>query len=134
MLEVLHKELDQDNAKDTAIYTLASIAFYAQIRLGKLVPNKQNTNHFDTSAHPTRKNLAKPHTTHGSSILHLSRMKMEQVKGEDVLLSKQAGITDPINPLANHIACNKIFDKTPIVSYLESWSKCKCITKNSLLK
>ncbi|KAK0196553.1 hypothetical protein F5146DRAFT_922449 [Armillaria mellea] len=72
--------------------------------------------------------------THGSRILHLPQTKIKQVKGENILLSKQLGITDPINAITNHITCNEIGKETPIASYLESQNKCRCITKSSLLK
>ncbi|KAK0235649.1 hypothetical protein EDD85DRAFT_921887 [Armillaria nabsnona] len=94
MLDILHEELDLEEPRDIAIFALATTAFYAQVRLGELVLDRQDKMLFDDKAHPTRKNLAKPHTTHGSRILHLPRTKMEQ----------------------------------------EGRSKCKCITKNMMLK
>ncbi len=134
MLDMLHEELDLEVPKDIAIFALATTAFYAQVRLGELVPDRQDKTLFDAKAHPTGKNLAKPHTIHGSRTLHLPRTKMEQVKGEDVLLSKQNGHTDPIDALNNHIFQNDIQNDTPLASFKEGRSKRKCITKNAMLK
>ncbi|PBK92711.1 hypothetical protein ARMGADRAFT_1104259 [Armillaria gallica] len=134
MLDMLHEELDLEDPRDITIFALATMAFYAQVQLGELVPDRQDKMLFDAKAHPTGKNLAKPHTIHGSRILHLPHTKMEQVKGEDILLSKQNGCTDPIDALNNHIFQNDIQNNTPLASFKEGRSKRKCITKNAMLK
>ncbi|PBL04219.1 hypothetical protein ARMGADRAFT_1041712 [Armillaria gallica] len=134
MLDMLHKELDLEGPKDITIFTLTTTAFYAQVWLGELLSDRQDETLFNAKMHPTGKNLAKPHTIHGSRILHLPCTKMEQVKGEDVLLSKQNGCTDPIDALNNHIFQNSIQNNTPLASFKEGRSKCKCITKNAMLK
>ncbi len=59
---------------------------------------------------------------------------MEQVKREDVLLSKQNGCSDPIEALAKYITHNDIQHDMLIASFKEGHSKCKCITKNMMLK
>ncbi|KAK0439273.1 uncharacterized protein EV420DRAFT_1486411 [Desarmillaria tabescens] len=66
MLKLLHDKLNLQNTFDIAVYTLATMAFYAQIRLGELIPKKQNINAFDAKEQPTGHHLAPPHTTHGS--------------------------------------------------------------------
>ncbi len=134
MLDMLDEELDLEDPKDIAIFALATMAFYAQVWLGELVPDRQDETLFDAKVHPTGKTLVKPHTIHGLRILHLPYTKMEQVEGEDVLLSKQNGHTDPIDALNNHIFQNDIQNDTPLASFKKGRSKRKCITKNVMLK
>ncbi len=78
MITMLHNDLDLFDNTDSAILALATTAFFGQIRLGELFPDAQDIWKFNGKYNPVLKDLAQPHSTHGSHKLHLPWTKMKK--------------------------------------------------------
>ncbi|KAK0431596.1 hypothetical protein EV421DRAFT_1852992 [Armillaria borealis] len=102
----------------SAILALATTAFFGQIRLGELFPDTQNIWKFKGKYNLVLKDLAQPHSAHGSRKLHLPWTKTKKNQGEDVILCKQNGTADPINAMLHHIHKNRLSENSPIASYI----------------
>ncbi len=99
MITALHDELDLFDNMDSVVLALATTAFFGQIRLGELFPSSERLQKFNAKYNPVLKNLACPHSAHGSRMLHLPWTKTKKNRGEDVILCKQNGAADPINAM-----------------------------------
>ncbi|PBK65264.1 hypothetical protein ARMSODRAFT_1052750 [Armillaria solidipes] len=118
MITMLHDDLDLFDNTDSAVLALATTAFFGQIRLGELFPDAQDIRKFKGKYNPVLKDLAQPHSAHGSRKLHLPWTKTKKNRGEDVILCKQNGAADPINAMLHHIHKNRLSENSPIASYI----------------
>lgn len=134
MITMLHDDLDLFDNTDSAILALATTAFFGQIRLGELFPDAQDIRKFNGKYNPVLKDLAQPHSTHGSCKLHLPWTKTKKNRGEDVILCKQNGAADPINAMLHHIHKNRLSENSPIASYIAPNSQRMAMTVKQFLK
>jgi hypothetical protein len=79
-------------------------------------------NGFDLSQIPSSSPIQPSLHPTGSCWLHLPHMKMEQTKGESILLCQQSPDLCPCDSIANHILTNSIHSDFPLFSYLSTSS------------
>ena len=75
MLKDLVSDLDMAAHLDAAIYAVATMAFYGQLRLGEICSNWEVYNTFNCKTLPNLSHLKPPHTPAGSHMLHTSPME-----------------------------------------------------------
>ncbi|KAF5381299.1 hypothetical protein D9615_008401 [Tricholomella constricta] len=102
MLSALSGALNPASPEDICILLVACIAFWGQIRLGELLPNREAL--YDPKKFPSWADLRKPNAS-GSRILHLPHTKLGGTRGEDVIIARQAFL-DPISCLDLHHSVN----------------------------
>ncbi|KAJ7573838.1 hypothetical protein C8J56DRAFT_981098 [Mycena floridula] len=107
------------SALDACIFMVACVAFFCQIRLGELLNSKRDPISFDPEINPTGRHLKPPSTKLGSRILHIPFSKTRLEKGDDVVVARQQGPTDPIAAIDNHFSLNRISPDVPLASYVE---------------
>lgn len=134
MLRILHSELDHTNSLDAAIMAAASLAFYSQLRLGELLPQVEDLKSFDPRLHPVVANIGAAHSAAGSRSLHLPWSKTKRSRGEDVVVARQQGRTDPVGALKHHIRTSKLSSSSPIASYTDSKGRLVGLTKRKFLR
>ncbi|KAF5374531.1 hypothetical protein D9615_009073 [Tricholomella constricta] len=102
MLRVLSHELDPSDPFDCCALFVATTAFWGQIRLGELLPSKED----DATSNlvPCWSHLGVPNAA-GSQILHLPRTKTGGARGESVIITRQSEL-DPITYLQRHRELN----------------------------
>jgi hypothetical protein len=135
MLKDLYHDLDLTAHLDAAIYAVATMAFYGQLRLCEICSDREVYNTFNCKTLPNLSNLKPPHTPAGSRMLHLPWTKVKRNIGEDVAICSQRGVTNPINALHQHIQINMIDDPNiAIASYLTPRGTRKLLTTSKFLK
>jgi hypothetical protein len=130
MLNILDAELDHDDGRDAAVFAGACCSFWGQIRLGEALSETQGS--FIPGRVPLVSNLAPPSTSAGSRILRLPHTKMKGDKGEDTMLCRQRGSSDPINAVENHLHVNNLPPDLPLFSFRRPGGII-CMTKKILL-
>lgn len=102
-LETLADNLNHDNPLDLAIFACACTAFWGQCRLGELLP----VNHsFDPMLLPLRRAIRYSPGNKDTWVLNLPATKTNR-RGQDIILVKQTGKTNPLRALHNHLQKNK---------------------------
>ncbi|KIL57635.1 hypothetical protein M378DRAFT_16142 [Amanita muscaria Koide BX008] len=135
MLEELYTHLDLASHLDAAVFAVATIAFYSQLRVGEICTSKEEYTAFNKATSPSRKHLLPPHTPAGSRMLQLPWTKVKRTKGEEVAVCRQAGITDPIAALERHMQLNEIADDdTALASYCTLRGRRKLLTMSKFVK
>jgi hypothetical protein len=135
MLKELFRDLDLADHLDTAIFVVATMAFYGQLRLGEICSDREVYNTFNCKTLPNFSHLKPPHTVAGSRMLHIPWTKVKRATGEDVAICRQRDITDPIAALHRHLQINVINDPTTaIASYLTTAGTRKLLTTSKFMK
>lgn len=134
MLRLLHKKLDQSVGLDAAVLAVANMSFYGQLRLGEVLPRVESLEKFDGTLQPVMLNLSEPFSAAGSRTIHLPWSKTKKARGEDVVITRQKGRTDPIAALENHMRTNKLSSRHPIASFRDAQGKVKALTKQRFLR
>ncbi|KIL71293.1 hypothetical protein M378DRAFT_64574 [Amanita muscaria Koide BX008] len=135
MLQELHDNLDLADHLDTAVYAIATVAFYGQLRLGEICTSKDEYTAFNRATSPSKKHLKPPHSEAGSRILRLPWTKVKRAKGEEVAICRQLGDTDPIKALDRHMQINEITTgDTALASYSTLQGKRKLLTVSRFMK
>ncbi|KAF5371871.1 hypothetical protein D9615_009520 [Tricholomella constricta] len=83
MLRTLEDALDDSNPFDACVLFVATTAFWAQLRLGELLPTSEKG--FDASGLPSWSSLQPPNRA-GSQVLHLPRTKTSGSSGDTTAL------------------------------------------------
>ncbi|KAF9023809.1 hypothetical protein BDZ89DRAFT_886086, partial [Hymenopellis radicata] len=132
-LEMLATTLDPSDPKDAVVRAMAFVAFYAQARLGELLPTTARIDCFDGRFNPTGVDVGEDVSSLGSKVLHLPWTKVKKEKGEDVLVAAQRGVTDPVTALQDHIFLNDIGEDDPLASYLDKDGKRRILTVREMM-
>lgn len=133
MLVFLVKVLDPKIPLHAAVLAIAFIAFFAQVRLGELLPASSRLEDFDPAFHPTVSCLGKAATANGSHNLHLPWTKTEQEKGEDVFISRQEGAVDPVHATKRTILVNRLEPYHPLASFIDDEGIRRVLTKDMFM-
>ncbi|KAF9027718.1 hypothetical protein BDZ89DRAFT_1256909 [Hymenopellis radicata] len=112
---------------------MAFVAFYAQARLGELLPSSARTDAFDAKFHPVGIDVGEDASEKGTKLLHLPWTKVKKEKGEDVVVTAQRGRTNPVTALKDHIFLNDIGDDDPLASYLDENGVRKILTGRAMM-
>lgn len=132
MLDILEGELDHDGPKDAAVFAAACCAFWGQVRLGELLSNTERS--FRRGRIPTAAHLKPPSTRAGSRILRLPWTKTKGARGDDAMLCRQDGPSDPIRAVENHLSANNIPPDMPLFSHRNKKGELICLTRKKLLR
>jgi len=114
MLSQLIQSLNLQDPLDAAVAACASVAFWAQCRIGELLPTSSSD--LSTVTKPSRSNIRRSKRNTHSLVLFLPRTKTKR-HGEDVVLTSQEGTSDPIMRLHHHIKLNKLNKHLPLFTY-----------------
>ncbi|KAJ7687832.1 hypothetical protein B0H17DRAFT_678235 [Mycena rosella] len=131
MLDILEEELDQNDPKDAAVFASACCAFWGQIRLGEILSTAQGS--FKKGRIPTASDVKKPSTRAGSRRLKLPWTKTKGARGDEAMLCRQNGRSDPIRAVENHLSINDIPRDMPLFSYQNKRGDLVCLTRKKLL-
>lgn len=112
LLEALHDALDLSSPLDSAIWAVASVAFWGQCRLGELLPSSPSK--FDASKFPSR---ASTNFRANRAAIHLPWTKTNKSFGVSIPLPAQFGVSNPATALRNHMAVNSLHSSTPLFCY-----------------
>lgn len=134
MLRMLHMGLDLRDGLDAAVLAIANTSLYGQLRLGEILPRVEKLEKFDGTRQPAVSNLSRPFSAAGSRTIHLPWSKTKRARGEDVVITRQEGRTDPITALENHIRINKLSSHHPIASFRDAQGVRKALTKQRFLR
>ena len=115
MLEILVRELDQENPEDICVLACALAATSGQARLGELLPPSMFIH--DPSRHPSVSDLQPPVTAGGSRALKLPHTKTTGKSGDTIFLCSQNDCTNPNNVIDKHIKINDLPLHYPLFSY-----------------
>lgn len=130
MLEILHEHLDPGSHFDAAVLAGSDSAFWLQARLGELLsPRKCG---FDHTRTPVGRDLFPASSSNGSRRLRFPSTKTSLNAGDEGVLTRQLGPSDPIRSIESHIRLNDVKSEDALFSYLEDGSR-HCLTKNALL-
>lgn len=119
MLELLAIHLDVQDPRDAAVLAAANTAFWALTRLGELIPDSKAT---PLSHLPTRGDLRPVSRSGLSRVIHLPYTKTKRGKGEDVTLTNQSGLANPLPILESHLRINRPSPVDPLFSFREDQS------------
>lgn len=78
MLEDINKGLSRTSGLDICIRAIALLAFFCQLRIGEILPPKQNLNEFDPLHHATFAHIAQSTAQNGACNLHLPWSKTQK--------------------------------------------------------
>ncbi|KAF8320639.1 hypothetical protein F5887DRAFT_904923, partial [Amanita rubescens] len=84
MLKELFNDLDLAGHLDTAVFAVATMAFYGQLRLGEICSDREVYNTFNCKTLPNFSHLKPPHTPAGSRMMRIPWTKVKRAAGEDV--------------------------------------------------
>ena len=136
MLQILAESVDKSSGFDAAVLACSLVAFWGQCRLGELLST--NSRNFSTAYIPALHDLRISRKNSASSvrILHLPRTKVQQVRGEDVILTQQLGGLDPIIALTRHFQLNAAPTAAPLFCYrsTKSGGGLRVLTKAAFLQ
>lgn len=132
-LMMLEEGLDETDPKDIAVMAMASVAFFAQLRLGEILPPTEKPGRFDPRKNPVVGNLGEGLSRKGSRTLHLPWTKTKKEKGEDVVICAQRGKINPVAALEYHIQANELGRDSPLAEYREIKGKRKTLTTRAFM-
>ncbi|KAF5383112.1 hypothetical protein D9615_004838 [Tricholomella constricta] len=129
MLTAILSGLDPACARDSCTVAIACTAFWGQLRLGELLPDREGLLSADRL--PRWRDLHSPNSR-GTRLLHLPQSKTSGYKGEDVVITRQA-TADPIQHLADHGKHIATVDSWPLAWYASSAGSPVALTKRKFL-
>jgi len=130
MLEILVRELDQENTEDICVLACALAATSGQARLGELLPTSMFIH--DPLQHPSVSDLQPPVTVGGSRALKFPHTKMTGNLSDVIFLCSQNDCTDPNSIIDKHIKINQLPLHYPLFSYRYG-DGCAALTKRKFL-
>jgi hypothetical protein len=134
MLEMLETHLSHTDTLDVSVLAAAKTAFWGQCRLAEILsPTATKLPPTSKVLVTLRSHLRPPCTSSGSRMLHLAQTKTKGRKGEDIIICRQYGASDPIEAIRLHLAINVCGDDLPIFSYITA-SGVRFLTRAKLLE
>lgn len=131
MLEVLHLSLDVSQPLYACSLALASVAFWSPSRLGEFCTTSSLS--YDPRHTPARQNLGPMSSMTGSCKIHLPYTKTKRFAGDDVLVMRHDGPSDPMAALRQHLLVNKMPAHIPLFSYWHE-GRWRCLTKRTFME
>lgn len=130
---ILHDGLDLSDPFDAAVYAAATVAFWAQCRLGKLLGSSRLR--YDPTRYSSRNSLTTAPSNGSSTFLQLPRTKTSHRTGEKVYITAQNGRADPIYALSNHFRINSRISSTAhLFAFISRpGDPTRCLIKESFL-
>ncbi|KIK46874.1 hypothetical protein CY34DRAFT_75127 [Suillus luteus UH-Slu-Lm8-n1] len=126
-MHALFRGLDFSNAFDSAVFAVASVAFWCCCRLGELVvdsPNLFNPSHHVSRSTPIRRVFPSNGTPY--TVFHIPWTKTTHGEGADIIASKLDDVTNPVTAFNYHLSANSaIPPSSPLFSFKThggSWS------------
>ncbi|KAJ7699686.1 hypothetical protein B0H16DRAFT_1668785 [Mycena metata] len=132
MVDVLSKELDHNDPKDSAVFATACCSLWGQLCLGEILSDTQSK--YTTGHIPLASDLKPPSTPAGSHVRHLPWTKTSRSRGKDAMLWRQSGPSDPIGAVENHITVNTLPAHAPLFSHRNAKGASVCLTRKKFLK
>lgn len=133
MLKLLVSDLHSSSGRDTAILAIALVSFFAQLRLGEILPTSEREFHRFPDRFPRVSHVSASTTSHGSCRVSLPKTKTS-VSGEDVIVSRQKNSsTDPVHALRRHIRKNTSRVGEFLATYRDSDGRSCVLTKRIFL-
>ncbi|KAJ7164456.1 hypothetical protein C8R46DRAFT_1220959 [Mycena filopes] len=132
MVALLGEELNLADPFDAAVFSTACSAFWGQIRLGEILSETQAK--FKTGRIPLVSDLKPASTAAGSRILRLPWTKTKKRAGDNVMLCRQSGKSDPIAAAENHLRVNNLPANAPLTAYRNAGGAVTCLTKKKFLR
>lgn len=117
MLQLLYNHLDLRDPFDAAVFACATIAFWAQCRLGELLPTSSSIT--PQNSLPTRAHIHPAKNNTSARNLRLPRTKTH-ASGEDVTITPQNFPINPIAALNNHLHLNLLDASLPLFAFSTS--------------
>ncbi|KAG1783493.1 hypothetical protein EV702DRAFT_945077, partial [Suillus placidus] len=126
-MHALFRGLDFSNAFDSAVFAVASIAFWCCCRLGELVidsPNRFHSSRHVSRSSPIRRCFPLKGTPY--TVFHIPWTKTSHGDGTDIIASKMNDPTNPVTAFNHHLSVNSsIPPSSPLFSFETeggSWS------------
>lgn len=116
---------------DAAILATAAVALWGQARLGELLPESKATPLIHL---PCLANLKPLSATRLSRTLHLPYTKVKRNQGEDIVITNQSGLANPLPIIENHLRVNNPSASDPLFSYATSNGPRRILTKAAFLR
>ena len=133
MLEDLNKGLSRTSGLDICVRAITLIAFFCQLRIGEILPPKQDINKFDAHRHTSFSNIAESTSQNGACNLHLPWSKTQKARGDDVWIPRQEAPLDPIHAIHKHFIKNKLRRSHPIAAYRDEHDNIICLTRSKFI-
>lgn len=118
LILALHQNLVLHNTFDLAVFACALTAFWGLARLGELLPLSKNS---DLSLLPSRSSVTFP--THDTLSIHLPWTKTKRTRGDDIQLSPQMSVVDPISILQLFFRLNPAQPSDPLFAFQDTHGK-----------
>ncbi|EIN05546.1 DNA breaking-rejoining enzyme, partial [Punctularia strigosozonata HHB-11173 SS5] len=119
LLRILRANLDLADPVDMAVFAAVCVAFWGQCHLGELLP--PSTTRAASKRSPHRASLTPPSPTSPSYVIHLPSTKTRFSQGEDVVILRQRGSSDPIRALRHHLFWNNPAESDHLFVYKTSF-------------
>lgn len=132
MVEILGEGLDLADPLDASVFSTACSALWGQIRLGEILSETQAK--FKTGRIPLVSDFKPASTAAGSRILRLPWTKTKKRAGDNVMLCRQSGWSDPIAAAENHLQVNNLPSNAPLFAYRNARGAVTCLTKKRFLR
>jgi hypothetical protein len=132
MLDVLEAKLDHNDPKDAAVFAAACCAFWGQLRLGEILSDTEGS--FKRGRIPTASDLRPPTSPRGTRVLHLPWTKTKKSSGDDAILCRQQGPSDPIRAVEEHLKANDIPPDLPLFAHRNTAGNLICLTRKKMLR
>jgi hypothetical protein len=133
MLQLLVTDLDLEQSEDTAVYAVATAAFFGQLRLGEILSPTQDAYSPKAKNLPTVADLHISKDPECSPTLFLPVTKTTSTRGDTVALPKQSAPLDPITAVTLHIQSSSLLPHHPIASYYKGGRR-YLLTKDKFLR
>ncbi|KAJ7677321.1 hypothetical protein B0H17DRAFT_945074, partial [Mycena rosella] len=131
ILEALHKNLDHNDPRDTAVFASTCCAFWGQISISEILSKTQKS--FIPGHIPLVSDLAPPSSQAGSCMLKLLHTKTKGEKGDTAMLCRQRGASNLIKAIENHLFVNSIPDNLPLFSHRNRAGRLICLTRKKFM-
>jgi hypothetical protein len=133
ILEDLNKGLSRTSGLDICIRAIALLSFFCQLRIGEILPPKQDINEFNAHRYATFSNIAESTAENGACNLHLPWSKTQKARGDDVWIPRQEAPLDPIHAIHKHFIKNKLRRSHPIAAYRDENNNIVTLTRSKFI-
>ena len=134
MLKDLNKGLSRSSGLDICIRAISLLSFFCQLRIGEILPPKQNIDKFNSLHHAMFAHIAQSTAQNGSCNLHLPWSKTQKSRGDDVWIPRQEAPLDPIHAIHKHFVKNKLRRSHPIAAYRDVHGKLTTLSKSTFIR
>jgi len=133
MLQHLFHDLDLTQPLDAAVFAIALMSFFSQLRLGEITSSHRSLTHPKASNIPCFEHVTPP-TDRSPPTLFLPQTKTSGHKGDSVILPRQELPFDAWSAFRNHCRVNEGKASIPIASFLDAKRKRVILTTKMFLQ